>query len=178
MTGLIAAAAVLAVALPLAAAGVVPFAIINVSPSMPMGLYVRTSVNSLRAGDIVAVCLRDRAHRKFVAMALSRGYIWNDRLGSCAVGAWRFAPLVKRIVAVSGDTVQIGRSGIFVNGRREQQSRPLRVDSKGRALPQVRLSVRVPRGEYVIEGENPRSYDSRYFGLVPREDILERLKLL
>ena len=159
----------------LALSGAHPLAIWNVSGSMPEGLYLRTSAGTLRDGDVVAVCLSDVAHRHIEVMALARHYVGPDRLGACSYRGQRFAPLVKRIVAVPGQDVVIGRRGIFVNGHLQAQSVPLKADSAGRALPQISFSGRLAAGTYVVMGENPLSYDSRYFGPIPRSDVLERL---
>lgn len=174
--GAVLAAGVAGVALgALALTGAHPLAIWNLSASMPEGLYLRASAGTLRDGDVVAVCLSDPAHHQVEAMAQARYYVRPDGMGACSYRGHRFAPLVKRIVAVPGQEVVIGRQGIFVNGRLQAQSMPLKADSAGRALPQISFSGRLAAGTYVVMGENPLSYDSRYFGPIPRSDVLERL---
>jgi signal peptidase I len=111
--------------------------------------------------------------------------------------------LVKRVVGTPGDTIQMKRNVLFLNGR------PLAYNETGRHWP-VHLPgqgtaagvlawesldrtdhpvlsipglgalrsfgpVTVPEGSYFVLGDNRDvSRDSRYFGLVPREAILGR----
>lgn len=86
----------------------------------------------------------------------------------------RRARYVKRLIAVGGQTVQIGPGGkVLVNGE------PLRVlDDKvyARTGPGIRYGVEptlVPPGHFFVLGDNTlNSYDSRYWGFVPKEDFI------
>jgi signal peptidase I len=87
--------------------------------------------------------------------------------------------LVKRCVAVPGDSVQIVNKELFINGARVPdagvaQHRDARVFPDRRTLPdQVRLRdqfgpLKVPEGRYFCLGDNrDHSYDSRFWGTVP-----------
>jgi conjugative transfer signal peptidase TraF len=138
---------------------------VNVSPSLPIGLYIATI--DARA-NLVEFCPAE----PFASLSISRGY--RDR-GSCNDGA---APLLKPIVAVAGDTVEFSAGGIAVNGRRLPNSAPLTKDTKGRPLlpwPFGRYIV-APGTVWVASSYHPRSFDSRYFGPITTAAIRDRVK--
>jgi conjugative transfer signal peptidase TraF len=131
--------------------------------SVPRGLYRAVDVPLVR-GTLVAFCLSPAV----ATFATARGYV---RWGTCAGGT---QPVVKRIGALAGDTVELRPEVILVNGTPLPNSATLARDSHDRTLPYV------PRGRYqVADGEfwlfathSPESWDSRYFGPVRRAQIL------
>ncbi len=80
--------------------------------------------------------------------------------------------LLKRVVALGGDTVAIEDGALFVNGvrRRERYADPKAIDS-------VYFGpVTVPRGTIFVLGDNRAdSLDSRQFGAVSREAVIGRV---
>lgn len=75
---------------------------------------------------------------------------------------------IKRIVAASGDEVEVRRGRLFVNGRRmsEPYITPDNPDSE--FGPET-----VPKNAYFVMGDNrSNSKDSRYFGAVGKERII------
>jgi len=83
---------------------------------------------------------------------------------------------VKRVIAVPGDHISIRDGTVFING--QALSEPYVLDS---GLKNPRLScpdmppVLVPENNYFVMGDNRNeSFDSRYWGFVPREDIKGR----
>jgi conjugative transfer signal peptidase TraF len=83
--------------------------------------------------------------------------------GACPDGS---LPLIKRVVGVAGDMVTATDQGVEINGQPVPNSRPLELDSKGKALPHVRGFFTLQQGEIWTAGEHPNSFDSRYFGAV------------
>jgi signal peptidase I len=96
--------------------------------------------------------------------------------------------LVKRVVGLPGDVVQMISERIYINGKPlnyEVEDGQL-IESLGRHrhavqfIPHVRAMrdfgpVTVPPGEYFMLGDNrDNSADSRYFGTVPLNQILGR----
>ena len=133
---------------------------VNVTPSMPIGLWrVTPAGRTLEKGDIVSVCLPDG---DALRLALQRGY---TAAGSCPGGA---EPLIKPIAAIGGDSVVISETGISVNGAVVPNTAPLTADEAGRPLgPTPPGSYHVARGElWLLSGHDRRSFDSRYFGPV------------
>ena len=82
--------------------------------------------------------------------------------------------LIKQVAATEGDCVRISAEGVSVNGRLLANSLPLPTDRDGLPLPQLTLDDYTLRtGELLtMSTYNPRSFDSRYFGLVPRGSVI------
>jgi conjugative transfer signal peptidase TraF len=140
---------------------------INLTGSMPVGIWKKSTV--LQRGSSVAACMP--LNFPAAQIAAERGYIPP---GQCPGG---FAPLLKPIAALPGDTVILCDEAVSINGARIPKSRTQATDSQGRPLPPF------PRGKYfVLSGEywllatdNPNSFDSRYFGPVPESSIVSSL---
>ncbi len=138
---------------------------INVTPSLPVGIYWATS--SARA-ELVEFCpeepfaseSRDRSYRPYGVVCRDGG-----------------APLVKPVVARSGDNVEVNKAGIAVNGTRLPATVTLAADGQGRALTPW------PHGNYSVSADElwvaspgkQGSYDSRYMGPIRKRQVLAGL---
>jgi conjugative transfer signal peptidase TraF len=132
---------------------------LNLTYSVPFGLY-RLSGARPSVGDTVSFCLP--SGNPYAALALDRGYVGH---GGCPSG---LRPLLKRLVAASGDFLTIGPEGISVNGvLLPDSSRPIS-DSRGRSLPRSLLRAgAVPPGMALVMSEGKAyGFDGRHFGLV------------
>lgn len=87
----------------------------------------------------------------------------SGRRGFCPDGSM---PLVKRVVGVAGDAVNVTNDGVEINGHAVPNSRPLDNNFEGKALPHLRGEFLLKHGEIWVAGEHPNSFDSRYFGPV------------
>jgi conjugative transfer signal peptidase TraF len=94
---------------------------INISPSLPMGLYVTTADASAK---LVEFCPAE----PFATLSRVRGY---RAPGTCGDGA---DPLLKPVVAKAGDVVEVSALGISVNGYLLHNTAPLSADSPRRPL--------------------------------------------
>lgn len=164
--------AVLVVGVSLMAGAVIAYSAgvhLNTSGSIPPGLY-RRSDESIARGAIVLACLPP----PIAAFARDRGYV---PAGSCGDGS---APVGKVIAAVEGDTVSVTARGVTVNGQLLKNSAPLADDSHGRRLPELRVAPGVvPSGQvWLVSSYSGSSFDSRYFGGIPRGRILSRIQPL
>ena len=132
---------------------------LNLTASLPLGLYVATSQPS----DYVTFCVGDPWER----IALERLYITP---GHCPAGG---IPLFKRIVARPGDLVTLDAWGISVNGRVLPRTAPMVADSFGRPMrhyPFGSYSV-APGTFWVASSCDERSFDSRYYGPIAADSI-------
>jgi signal peptidase I len=79
--------------------------------------------------------------------------------------------LLKRVVAVEGDLVEVKDGHVHIDGREVPEAR-ISLDSGGG--PDL-APVRVPRGKVLLLGDNRgNSRDGRIFGFVDREHVLGR----
>jgi signal peptidase I len=76
---------------------------------------------------------------------------------------------VKRVIGLPGDTLEIRDAAVWVNGQRLAEPY-----LDGPMNPRERFGpLRVPPGSYFVMGDNrENSYDSRYWGAVPRSAII------
>jgi conjugative transfer signal peptidase TraF len=140
---------------------------LNASPSLPVGLYV---TSNRPEATLVEFCPAE----PFGSFAISRGY--RDA-GACRDGA---TPLMKPVVAIAGDVVELSATGIAVNGSLLANTAPRNADSLGRPLTSW------PFGRYVValhtvwvaSSHHPRSFDSRYFGPIPTSAIRDHVRPL
>lgn len=135
---------------------------INLTPSEPLGLWrIVVLDRPVSLGDLVFIC-----PPQTVAMvqARERGYL---RSGTCPGGV---APLIKTVVAVAGQHVEIG-AGVMIDGRPIASSDLIAQDGKGRPMKPFPGGI-VPDESVFLHSPLRGSYDSRYFGPLPASGIL------
>ena len=134
-----------------------PVLLWNPSPSVPVGFYIVTPIDTLEVGALVAV--RPLG-------ALETWLVNNRYLG-------RDTPLLKRIVALPGAEVCREGSTIQIDGEAVAEARVR--NRLGRPLP-VWTGCRVlADGEvFFLNAREPASLDGRYFGPLDDEVIIGR----
>jgi conjugative transfer signal peptidase TraF len=154
----------------------------NISASVPLGYYLARPL-VLRRGELVFACLPPSVVRQGRALE----YLHEDR----SVGTWfspvscpdGVTPVLKRIGALAGDQVYLMPEYVMVvehgesvrSGIRLPHSATKAVDSRGRALehyPWGRYEVQ--QGEVWLFADHPDSWDGRYTGPLPTQNISAR----
>lgn len=133
-----------------------PLLVWNASASAPIGLY-RVVSGAPERGDLVLV----QPSKSIAKLAAKRGYLPSG------------VPLIKRIVAMGGDDVCIFDGAIIINGK--IVARQIEADSKGRPMPRWNECRALTADEIFLLLTPADSFDSRYFGPVPRAQIIGRL---
>ncbi|TIO30928.1 DUF736 family protein [Mesorhizobium sp.] len=134
-----------------------PQLIWNASASVAIGLYRVEPYDRIGVADI-ALVMPPKSLADFMAR---RGYLSNN------------VPLLKRVLALSGQTVCRRRTAIVVGSVTYGHARER--DSRGRALP-VWQGCRVVAGDevFLMNWGAADSFDGRYFGLLPLTSVIGR----
>jgi conjugative transfer signal peptidase TraF len=136
---------------------------VNLSPSAPLGLY-RAVTETPSSGAWVAACVSPDA----AALGRARGYLSS---GPCVGGV---QPIVKPVVALAGDVVELGPEAVIVNGQRLPGSSSADVDSLGLPLPHAVWGRHLVAADefWLVSTRVPNSWDSRYLGPFSRSQVL------
>lgn len=135
--------------------------VLNITDSMPKGIYVYAPVSTIKRGQTVLVEMRHDSQ----AMQINRkrGY---------AIEGTRW---VKAVIGVPGDSVNTqglvtsvchkGHCHAFRCLKHDRYDRPLSCHHYHHLI--------IPKDQYFLAGTNsPKSFDSRYFGLGRRSEIV------
>ena len=89
--------------------------------------------------------------------------------------------LVKRVIALPGQTIYSAGNTVYVNGRPLAEPYLPRIDPLGPPIPDATRQhpFRVPAGDFYMMGDNRAiSCDSRYWGPIKGSSIIGRVVLL
>ena len=87
--------------------------------------------------------------------------------------------LVKRVIALPGQTIYSSGNNIYVNGRLLAEPYLPKVDPLGPPIASSRDPYRVPQGEFFVLGDNRSdSCDSRYWGPIEGSRIVGQVILV
>jgi len=77
--------------------------------------------------------------------------------------------LIKRLVGLPGETLEIKEGIIYINGKALEEKHTMNPDFSNFG------PVEIPPDAYFVMGDNrPASADSRYFGFLPRRNLIGR----
>jgi conjugative transfer signal peptidase TraF len=133
----------------------------NASASVPIGLYSVEPIDQLAVTNLV-VAMPPNSLATFLA---ERDYV---PLGM---------PLIKRILALRGQSVCRNERVISVDGI--AMGMALAHDRQGRPLPIWQGCQAIAEGDvFLMNWDEPASFDGRYFGPIPLRAIIGRAKPL
>lgn len=133
----------------------------NTTDSLPKGMY-RAVQTPVVVGEIVVFC---PPPSPLFSEAKQRGYLM---LGDCEGG---YLPLMKIVAAEQGDNVNITSEGVFINGSLWPNSAPQITDALGRTLDHAHVAKTLLENEVLLLTHSQTSFDSRYFGVIPKDSI-------
>ncbi|WP_088343812.1 MULTISPECIES: S26 family signal peptidase [Rhodomicrobium] len=132
-----------------------PRYVLNLSPSVPVGLY-RLEGRSLQRGDLAVIHLGEPWRN----LAQSRGYLLSK--------AW----LIKPVAALPGDRVCRLGWVITINGSISAVAQS--ADPMGRFLPKWDGCRSLGQDEMFLLSNTDNSFDGRYFDVTPRSALIAK----
>lgn len=119
------------------------------SPNYTNGQYYLSKIqrDSLKRGDVIVFRAPDNPEKDFI----------------------------KRVIAISGDSVDLREGFVYVNGEKLDESTYISnaVRTYGGSFMMGYEPVTVPTDSYFVLGDNrPFSSDSREWGFLPKENII------
>ena len=127
----------------------------NSSPSIPCGIYLKVPRLSLDRQDYVVY----KPPAECVAIAMSKGWITNPDI-----------LFVKHIGGLDGDMYEVSRErGFYIN--HQYHGHISEEDALGQIIPHKEGTYIISGNKFLPVGDNPRSFDGRYTGPVPMENI-------
>lgn len=141
------------------------------TPSVPRGLYLVLAPETPERGAFAAVCLPS----DLACFGRDRGYLGGS--GPCPC---QTRPVVKTILGLPGDVIEVEPDGLRINHSPIPGSAALAQDSMGRNLPRLPSGTyRIPASHLWLFGAaDRRSWDSRYYGPVPAANVVGSLRPL
>ncbi|WP_367607879.1 conjugative transfer signal peptidase TraF [Legionella sp. W05-934-2] len=136
---------------------------LNLTDSIPIGLYCITDIKNLKNAFVI-FCPEDKP---VFQQARDRGYIDS---GLCP---GNYGYLMKKVVAIKGDNISVTDEGIFVHHQLIPFSKPISADGLDRPLPQWRTRDYQLKEDEVLTmtSQSEWSFDARYFGPVHLSQI-------
>lgn len=132
---------------------------LNITPSMPIGIYMMIPGNEYKPGDIVIYSP--------TVSSLDYFYKYNYEIPE--------TDFIKEIGAVPGDKYSVDKeTGIFlVSGKYIGIAK--KKDSQGNDLPEHSGEYTVPEGEFLPVTHYAGSFDGRYIGTMPMDRIKNKV---
>jgi conjugative transfer signal peptidase TraF len=143
------------------------FMIKNVSISEPLGYYLKLPVGTIEPNKRYLICLEDK---KYIDVLQKLGLLKSKN--QCPTGT---VYLMKQVAGMPHDLVQITESGVLINGVLQQNSKGV-AKAKGISLYPLPIGYKhiLKSNEYFMMGITPTSIDSRYFGVINRNQFYYR----
>lgn len=142
---------------------------INVSSSLPFGIYLIKNDNSApQKGDLVLSCIPSL----YASLAFERGYLTSGKCHN------KIAPVGKYVAATAGDKVETTPQGIYINKKLIKNSKAQTTDANRRKMFTQNINRTLRKNEIFLLNEKENSFDGRYFGIISTTYIVGKLKPL
>ena len=130
--------------------------VLNISSSIPIGIYKVDKSTDFKRGDIVTF-----STKRYKDILDYPGSIKNITFS-------------KYIAGISGDYIRIENNKIYVNNK--EKGNIFKVDGLNNRLPQLKeKEYIVKEDEVFVLGTNDKSFDSRYYGCIKKSDVIYKL---
>ena len=130
--------------------------VINISSSIPVGIYKVDKSTDFKRRDIVTF-----STKKYKDILDYPGSIKNITFS-------------KYIAGISGDYIRIENNKIYINNK--EKGNIFKVDELNNKLPQLKeKEYIVKEDEVFVLGTNDKSFDSRYYGCIKKSDVIYKL---
>lgn len=134
--------------------------IINISPSLPEGIYRLFLIDrEIKEGDFIVFLIPEK-QKEIIHRYLDEKSVKT---------------LLKKVVGLENDLFEVEEreliGKIIVKNKGEVLGLVSDYDTKGRKLRHIEKII-VGKDEYFVMGTSQKSYDSRYFGTINKKDIL------
>lgn len=132
--------------------------IIATSDSLDHRIFFKVPVDTARIknGDFLLFQLQRGEHTPFIRKGIKENNV-----------------LIKEVGCIPADLLTKDADGVFFCNQ-TRLGKALTKDSKGNVLPAFDFNGPVPQKSYFMIGTNPRSFDSRYFGLIHDDAFLSK----
>jgi len=135
--------------------------IIQISTCMPKGIYIKKEIPSkLACGQILLFKIPEHVKD----LVFQRGWFLSNL---------NFF-MTKPIAALEGDVILISKNRLFINNKYFGQVK--NNDKKGLPLPQISNHFKIPKNKIFVASMKDDSFDSRYFGLIDKKNVLAVVK--
>lgn len=135
---------------------------INLTPSLPVGIWkINKQFGEIKKGDIIWFVPTKEVAR----FGMQRNYLVEKpgAVNNCI-------PLLKKVYGLPGDTYSFYEDFIRINNVPVENTKRRKADSKGRPMPKIENGI-VHEGHLFVLTLNYHSFDSRYYGPIPIENV-------
>lgn len=144
----------------------------NISISEPVGYYLKLPIiGNIQRGNHYLVCVTDIKYTN-VLKQLGLPNVSNQCANSSPY-------LIKQVVGIPGDTIEITLNGVLINKHLQANSFSFS-SARNIKLSPIPIGYRaiLTSNQYFVLGTTTHSVDSRYFGIVSRKQFYKQAILI
>lgn len=144
----------------------------NISISEPIGYYLKLPIiSTIKRDNKYLICIADI---KYIAILKQLGL--PSIPNQCPYNS---PYLIKQVAGVPGDVIKVTPSGVFINNQLQINSQSF-TSAHGINLYPLPVGYKtiLRKNEYFMLGVTPHSVDSRYFGIVNRNQFYKHAILI